>query len=170
MTMQDIQFFTSYQDEIIQTGKPPAPRIQVALAGQRLAIPVSVTTIARTDYVLAGGNPIADQASPHEITFGIVADDEEADLAQLMLDRYSQHPSRRAQLTDLHSVSQLIDSLQGLCNSQGTLFITVGKNLLPRFGNVPAFIAGRIIQESERLAAQYRATRHTPPLSRCPGL
>ena len=96
MTMQDIQFFTSYQDEIIQTGKPPAPRIQVALAGQRLAIPVSVTTIARTDYVLAGGNPIADQASPHEITFGIVADDEEADLAQLMLDRYSQHPSRQA--------------------------------------------------------------------------
>ena len=36
MTMQDIQFFTSYQDEIIQTGKPPAPRIQVALTGQRL--------------------------------------------------------------------------------------------------------------------------------------
>ena len=137
------------------------------LGNHRFSLPVTVSVMARSEYILAGpGNPVSEQASPREITFGIVADDDEASLARLIMDRYMQHPQRRAGLTGWPTVARLIDSLQGLCNSQVTIFIKIGEMLARYFGNVPGLMAAQIIHESERIASGYRCCTERMTLAR----
>ena len=110
MIMNELDFSVSYNSELREQTKQPAPRLHAAMGPLRFTIPV----MARSNYLLAGpGNPIAEQASPHEITFGIVADDDEAELAQLILEQYHQHPKRQAGLTGGDDVAELIDRLNG---------------------------------------------------------
>ena len=97
--------------------------------------------------------------STHEITFGIVADDDEAGLAQLMLEQYRQHPKRQAGLTGGDDVAELIDRLNGLCNRQGTLFIRVGDKLTQCFGHIPTIAANQIVRTSSKIADDYRSVR-----------
>ena len=158
--MNELDFSVSYNSELREQTKQPAPRLHAAMGPLRFTIPVTVTVMARSNYLLAGpGNPISEQASPHEITFGIVADDDEAELAQLILEQYRQHPKRQAGLTGGDDVAELIDRLNGLCNRQGTLFIQVGEKLTERFGQIPAVAAVHIVRTSEQIAADYRSVR-----------
>lgn len=164
MKLEEVQFAISYNTELKEQQRLPAPQLDVMTDTGRLIMPVTVTQMARTDFILAGENPIADQASPHEITFGVVVDDEEADLARVIVETYMAHPQRRAGFTEWQTIAELIDRLNGLCNREGNLYYRVGDQLTAHFGLVPQIVVGYIVRRLDRITDEYQhSLRHLTP-------
>ena len=167
MNKNEIQFIISYNTELNEQRRVPAPQIDVITDTCRMMVPVAVTAMARTDFILAGGNPMADRASPHEITLGVVVDDEEGDLSKVILARYMAHPQRRAGLTEWRTVAELIDRLNGLCNQEANVFYRVGDQLTAHYGVLPQIVVGNIVRHSDRITDEYNhAIRNFTPHQR----
>ena len=148
------KFTLSYNWELREASRPPAPSVELEVDGHTCHLPVNVRVVA-VSRIADSAEPqsLPDLTpSPHEVTIHIVCEEEETDLAEKFLRDHQEEARQNSYRTTIPSLVRLMDQLDGLCTAIRTMsFVHEGREIATHLGDntahaVMAQIAPRISQ------------------------
>ena len=157
--MNEEQFRRSYRAETALAGTGQAPGMEIRTPGGNVRIPVKIVAIMMSAYRNANGqNPLLEASSAHEITLGVVCNDDELETVQMIT---LQHAGRTA--ADGHTTPQRVatalEMLASVCGQpglEGSLFYVIGANTVLRYGDRACDLAvEQVGRNIDRIATEH---------------
>ena len=149
-------FHQSYNQELRDQNRSPAPQLTVHLDNQAITMPVTLRTITLSDFARDRNN-LARDTSPHEVTLALVIEDHGADLAATLLTRYASQRQQEDNHTDTRAIALLLHQLNTMCGSITPLLAMRGEELTDCLTEQNLTdLARRIVQESHEITQHYQ--------------
>ena len=158
MTSNPPGFSESYRQEIQQLDRQAAPMVKYQHQGAECIIPVALRAVSEREYAQGKGEdrmPVG--ASDHELTIGIVCNEDEMEAAESVISEYMNHPRFRGRLTTLKEMSKTLDQLKKRGERAQIFMINVGAKLAQYRGTrLPGILAGDIMDKMKKDTAPRR--------------
>ena len=152
MTSNPPGFSESYRQEIQQLDRQAAPMVKYQHQGAECIIPVALRAVSEREYAEGKGKDrIPAGASDHELTIGIVCNEDEMEAAESVIYEYMNNPRFKGRLTTLKEMSETLDQLKKRGEKAKGFMISVGAKLAGyRGARLPGILAGDIMDEMKR--------------------
>ena len=149
-------FQQSYQQELRAQNRSPAPQLTLRVDNKEITIPVTIRTSPLSDFE-RGDDSILQNTSTHELTLALVVENEGADLAAILLNRYTRERQREDNHTSTRAIALLLNQLTHLCGAAAPLLFKRGEKLTAQLTNQHVTdLATRIAQESHEANQQHQ--------------
>ena len=149
------RFAEGYSVELEWRNEDPAPQVIRTDGPNTFAVPVRVRKLTFSEYEETdSAMPLSERAASHELTLGVLTDDEDDQLAELLLQQYTAHTVENGNVTNVEEVATLVTKLNELCGGEHMAMFHIGTQLARFQGNEPHRLAMSIMEKAKDMATE----------------